>query len=155
MRSFFGLGLVAGFAVLAATTLGGASGQARSQPGGITMIKPAMEFPAIGNIDAVKQWRVGRIERIERRTGTDDVAIDIRTADEQVHRVIGPREPLAFLVRRCGWVSSSTQTFASRSDYVERMVAFDVDSNGRIIAVMSLEPFARSTSRMRRAFCGR
>lgn len=161
MRSLVGLGVVVGVVVLATAMLGNASaqttnrptGQPNRGPGGITMIRPPMEFPAIGNIDAVREWRLGRVERLERRTGSNDVLVQIRTADNQVHPVIAPREPVAFLVRQCGWLSTPTQTFASRSDYAERMVAFDVDANGRLIAIMSLEPFGRSQARMRQAFC--
>jgi hypothetical protein len=161
MRSIVGLGVVVGIAVLATALLASASAQTTSQPavqptpgpGGITMIRPPMEFPAIGNIDAVREWKLGRVERLERRAGSDDVLVEIRTADNQVHQVIAPREPVGFLVRQCGWLSTPTQTFASRSDYAERMIAFDVDANGRLIAIMSLEPFGRSSARMRQAFC--
>ena len=157
MRFSVGLGVVAGMAVLATVVLGRASAQTTTQPargpGGITMIQPPMEFPAIGNIDAVREWKLGRVDRLERRSGTDDVLVDIRTADDQVHQVIAPREPVAFLLRQCGWLSTPTQTFASQSDYVERMIAFDVDADGRLIAIMSLEPFGRNQARMRRAFC--
>lgn len=157
MRSFVGLAMVAGIALLATALLSSASAQSTSQPSrnpdGITMMRPPMEFPAIGNIDAVKQWRLGRIERLERRAGSDDVLCEIRTVDNRVHKVVVPREPIGYLARQCGWLSTPTQTFASRSDYVERMIAFDVDGNGRIIAVMSLEPFGRNQARLRRAFC--
>ena len=166
MRSYIGYGVLAFMAVAVLAMMGGTQSQpgqpaqpqppqTRPQPGpdGITMMRAPFEFPAIGNIDAVRQWRLGRIERLERRAGMDDVLVDVRTPDGRVQQVIMPLEPVGILVRRCGWLSTPTQTFASRSDYVERMIAFDVDRDGRIIALMSLEPFGRNQSRLRRAFC--
>ena len=84
-----------------------------------------------------------------------DILIDVRLASGEVTRVVGPREPLANLGRSCGWVRTETKTVAGRADYVERMIALDVDENNRIIAVMSLEPFNRDRARLRRVLGNR
>ncbi len=140
-------------AVIALTAAAAGFATAQATRPGFRMMKLPLDLPAVGNIDDVRQWRFGRIELIERR-GTDDIRIRMRLASEQVVHVVGPREPLAALGRKCGWVQTETQTVAGRADYVERMVAFDADENGRIIAVMSLEPFNRSRARLRRVFGG-
>ena len=143
-------------AVIAAAA-GFAVGQTtrRADPSGVTLINLPLKLPAVGNLEAVDRWRFGRIELIERRGDTDDILIHVRTADEQVHRIVGPRDPLVALARACRWVDNEWRTVAGRRDYVERMVAFDVDVNGRLIAAISLEPINRSRSRLKRAFGGR
>ena len=135
--------------VVTAAAAGFAIGQ--STGSGVRMMKLPLDLPAVGNVDSVKQWRLARIEQIERR-GPDDIVIRFRFADGRVERVSGPHEQLAALARACGWVRTETQTVASRADYVERMVAIDADENGRIIAAMSLEPFNRDRARLRRVF---
>ena len=86
---------------LAAAAAGFATAQA-TRPG-FRMMKLPLDLPAVGNIDDVRQWRFGRIELIERR-GTDDIRIRMRLASEQVVHVVGPREPLAALGRKCGLI---------------------------------------------------
>ncbi len=144
---------VLGFALLTAAA-GFAVGQTMpaldSSP--VTLATLPLKLPAVGNLEAVDKWRFGRVQRIERRSGSDDILIHIRTADEQVHRIVGPREPLTRLARACGWIDGDWRKVAGRRDYVERMIAFDVDDEGRLIAVISLEPFNRSRARLRRAF---
>ena len=66
-------------------------------------------------------------------------------------RVVCPRAPLVDLAWQSGWFSHDAKDRPTRRDYVERMVAIDVDANGRLIAMMSLEPVRRDTNRMRRA----
>lgn len=145
MRTSLALGIVA-----LAAAVGFAAGQTRPASDH-TMMRLPVELPAVGNIDAVQQWRLGRVQQIERWGDSDDIVIHLRTADGQVHRIIGPREPLAVLGRRCGWVDSDFRVVAGRAGYVERMVAFDVDADGRLIAAISLEPFDRDNNRLRRA----
>ncbi len=144
---------VLGFALLTAAA-GFAVGQTapRLDSSPVTLATLPLKLPAVGHLEAVDEWRFGRVQRIERRTGSDDILIHIRTADEQVHRIVGPGEPLALLARKCGWVDNDWKVVAGRRDYVERMIAFDVDDEGRLIAVISLEPFNRSRARLRRAF---
>ncbi len=141
--------ILLGIAVLAAA-VGFAAGQSRPSSGQ-TMIQLPVQLPAVGNVDAVRQWRLGRLQQIERRGGSEDIVIHLRTADGRVHRIIGPREPLATLGRRCRWIDSDFRVVAGRAGYVERMVAFDVDEDGRLIAAISLEPFDRNNNRLRRA----
>ena len=143
------ISILLGIAALAAAA-GFAAGQTRPSSGHSMMQLP-VELPAVGNTDAVKRWRLGRVQAIERRGDSDDIVIHLRTADGRVQRIIGPREPLAILGRRCGWVDADLRVVAGRAGYVERMVAFDVDANGRLIAAISLEPFNRDNNRLRRA----
>ena len=136
--------------VVAAAAAGFATAQA-TRPG-LLMMKLPLELPAVGNVDSVRQWRFGRLELIERLGATGDIRIRMRLANGQVVRVVGPSEQLAALGRACGWVRTETQTVAGRADYVERMIAFDADETGRIIAVISMEPFNRDRARLQRVF---
>ncbi len=144
--------VIAAIALIAASA-GFAAGQTTRS--GLRMMRLPLDLPAVGNIDAVRQWRLARIEQIERRGDTDDIRIRIRLADGRVDWVVGPRAELAALGRACGWVRTESQTVAGRADYVERLVALDADQTGRVIAVISMEPFDRDRSRLRRALGGR
>ncbi len=143
------ISILLGIAALAAAA-GFAAGQTRPSSGH-TMMRLPVELPAVGNINAVQRWQLGRVQQIERRGNSDDIVIHLRTAGGRVHRIIGPREQLAILGRRCGWINTDFRVVAGRAGYVERMVAFDVDANGRLIAAISLEPFNRDNNRLRRA----
>jgi len=115
----------------------------------VTRMKLPLDLPAIGNIDAVKTWRFGRIEEVI-QSGAGDVGIKIRTADGRVHQVVGPRV-LRDLAQASNWMRPETNNpRVTRADYVERMVAFDVDESGRIIAMISLEPMDRDAERLKR-----
>ncbi len=120
----------------------------------VTWMQLPLKFPAVGNIEGVRQWRFGRVETIERHGDSDDIVITLRTERGSV-RLTGPREPLRRLAATCGWVSGDMRHIAGRRDYVERMIAFDVDADGRLIAALSLEPINRSDSRLERAYRGR
>ena len=137
--------------VVVAAAAGFALGQTTQPNTGLQRMRLPLDLPAVGNIDAVRKWRIARIESIERSTG-DDIRIQIRLANGQVERVVGPRQQLAALGRACGWVRDPNQTVAGRADYVERLIALDVDQTGRIIAVISMEPFNRNRRRLERAF---
>ncbi len=121
------------------------------QPTGpVKLVDLPLKLPAVGNLDAVRQWRFGRLQQVETSAGPD-IVLRIRTADNTVLRISGPRAELAELAWQSNWVSTPSKSKPGRSDYVERMIAFDVDANGRLIAMMSLEPVRRDRSRMRRA----
>ena len=114
------------------------------------MMKLPLELPAIGNIEAVKTWRFGRIESVVQTGGSDDVKINIRIEDGRVLETIGPRV-LGDLARASTWVVPDTgNTQLVRADYVERRVAFDVDADNRIIAMISMEPMDRDRRRLAR-----
>ena len=58
---------------------------------------------------------------------------------------------LGDLARASNWVVPETgNTQLVRADYVERMVAFDVDADNRIIAMISMEPMDRDRRRLAR-----
>ncbi|MHC4908285.1 MAG: hypothetical protein ACYTF9_01005 [Planctomycetota bacterium] len=120
----------------------------------VELVQLPLKFPAVGNIAGVKQWRFGRLQDVEVTSGTDDIVLRIRINDGSVARIIAPRRPLVELARQCGWMRFDSKTIPTRPDYVERMIAFDVDSNGRLIAMMSLDPVPRDTKRLRRALGG-
>jgi hypothetical protein len=116
----------------------------------VVRIKLPLELPAIGNLAAVKIWRFGRIESVVQTGGSDDVKINIRVEDSRVLEVVGPRV-LGDLARASNWTSTDpSNSEVMRADYVERMVAFDVDDNKRIIAMISLEPMDRDRRRLQR-----
>jgi hypothetical protein len=126
--------------------------QATTRPAAtdVRMVKLPRELPAIGNIDAVRQWRFGRIESVTQTGGSDDVKINIRVESGDVLETIGPRV-LGDLARASNWTVPETgNTQLVRADYVERMVAFDVDASGRIIAMLSMEPLDRDRQRLAR-----
>lgn len=116
----------------------------------IEMLLP-LKLPAVGNIEAVHQWRFGRFQQAEMLATSSDVILLLRTGDGIVHRVIGPGPQLTRLARRSNWMKYTEKSFPTDSDYAERMIAFDVDSNGRLIAMMSLEPVPRDRNRLSRA----
>ena len=116
----------------------------------VRMMKLPLELPVIGNVQAIKNWRFGRIESVTQTVGSDDVKIDIRVEDGHVLETTGPRV-LGDLARASNWTVPDTgNTQLVRADYVERMVAFDVDGSGRIIAMISMEPMDRDRRRLAR-----
>jgi hypothetical protein len=133
---------------LAATAF--SSARAFQQQGPVKYIEPPLKLPAVGNLDAVKQWRMGRLQEVLQVAGPD-INLRIRIADGSVLQVVGPGAELAELAWQSNWITTATKTSPGRSDYVERMIAFDVDANNRIIAMMSLETVARDRRRLRRA----
>jgi hypothetical protein len=135
-------------AVVAAAGL--SSAVASRQPSPVTLVELPLKLPAVGNLPAVKQWRFGRLEQVEQFSGQPDIILSIRTMDDAVLRIAAPAAPLVELARRSNWVDPG-KARPGRSDYVERMIAFDVDAQSRLIAMMSLEPMGRSDSRLRRA----
>ncbi len=126
---------------------------AAGQSSPVTLVQLPLKLPAVGNLDAVRQWHFGRIQSTELVGDNPDVRIDIRTLNGSVIRVVGPRRELAELARRTNWLSPS-KARPTRQDYVERMIAFDVDSQQRLIAMMSLEPMDRNKNRLKRALAG-
>ncbi len=126
---------------------------AAGQSSPVTLVQLPRKLPAVGNLDAVRQWRFGRIQSTELAGDHPDVRIEIRTLNGSVIRVVGPRRELVELARRTNWLSRS-KSRPTRQDYVERMIAFDVDSQQRLIAMMSLEPMDRDKNRLRRALGG-
>ena len=118
------------------------------------LIELPLKFPAVGNIDAVKTWRFGRIQQATRAGNNPDISIDIRLANNSVITVIGPAAQLRELARQSEWFDPVKQRPGS-GDYVERQIAFGVDAQGRIIALASLEPSRRDHNRLRRALGGR
>ena len=151
----FALALVA--AGVATLITAAARGQAfpfggPSDPAGspILWIDPGFDFPAVGNVDLVREWRLGRIDRAEIRSGDPDATIRIRDAYGRNWDIVGPRGPLQELARASNWMDPDKQ-FPGSADYVERMVAFDVDESGRLIAMVSLETVHRHRANLRRA----
>jgi len=142
--------------ILVAVVVGGVLGPIAAQPGapvpsqgGIVRIELPLKFPAVGNVSAVKQWKFGRLQEVEQTAGTDIVLI-IRTEQGPV-RVTGPGQALSELAFRSNWVRTPSRSFPGRSDFAERMIAFDYDPQMRLIALASLEPLARDRNRLRRA----
>lgn len=115
----------------------------------IVWMQIPLKFPVVGNIDAVKQWKFGRLQEVDQIAG-NDIILGIRTNQGYI-RVIGPGRQLSDLVFKSNWVRTPTRTFPGRSDYAERMIAFDYDANHRLIALASLEPLPRDRNRLRRA----
>jgi len=144
--------VLAALASLAAVTLGLAPRpmQAPPPPGAVAWIEKTFRLPAIGNIDAVKAWKYGRIERMS-RMGDRDAILEIRDAQGATRRVLCPHGPFVELARVSNWFTSG-QAQPSARDFVERMVAFDFDENDRIIALASLEPLPRNARRIADAF---
>ena len=116
----------------------------------VRMMKLPLDLPSIGNVSAVKQWRFGRIESVVQTGASDDVKINIRIQSGEVLQTVGPRV-LGDLARASNWTVPETgNTHLVRADYVERMIAFDVDDSGRIIAMISMEPMDRDRQRLAR-----
>jgi hypothetical protein len=139
--------------IVAAVVVGGVLGLSAaqtSQPAGAVVgVELPLKFPAVGNIDAVKQWKFGRLQDVEQTAGTD-IILGIRT-DQGLIKVVGPGPQLSELAFRSNWVRTPTRSFPGRSDFAERMIAFDYDPQNRIIALASLEPIFRDRNRLRRA----
>lgn len=142
--------------ILAAVVVGGVLGPIAAQPttpgqsqGGIVRIELPLKFPAVGNVSAVKQWKFGRLQDVEQTAGTD-IILKIRT-NQGLVRVTGPGPALSELAFRSNWVRTPTRSFPGRSDFAERMIAFDYDPQLRLIAMASLEPLPRDRNRLRRA----
>ena len=142
--------------LLAAVVVGGVLGPIAAQPttpgqsqGGIVRIELPLKFPAVGNVSAVKQWKFGRLQDVEQTAGTD-IILKIRT-NQGLVRVTGPGPALSELAFRSNWVRTPTRSFPGRSDFAERMIAFDYDPQLRLIAMASLEPLPRDRNRLRRA----
>jgi hypothetical protein len=70
--------------------------------------------------------------------------------DGTIVRMAGPGPQLAELARQSDWIRFGKAT-PTRTEYVERMIAFDMDANQRLIAMISLEPIFRDRNRLRRA----
>lgn len=137
---------------LAAVSLVPAAAQSRPDDQ-VQLRKLTFEFPAVGNFEAVRRWQLGRLQAIEQTAGPD-LIFRIRTADERVLRIVGPAAPFADLAWQSNWLESSAKSQPGRSDYAERMIAFDVDRDGRLIAMASLEPVRRDRSRLLQALGG-
>jgi hypothetical protein len=145
-RTFYGVVLLS----LASAALGALAAHQATQPETVHRTTLPLQFPVVGNVDAVKQWRFGRLERVDDIAGEPNVMLFIRIADGTVLQMRGPSAPLDDLARQSDWLTSPGRQSPGRTDYVERMVAFDVDANGVLIAAASLEPINRNRSRLRR-----
>jgi hypothetical protein len=122
-----------------------------TRPGSpVTLIDLPLKLPAVGNLGAVRQWRFGRLQSVEQRGASGDLVLSIRTGDGAVLRMAGPAPQLAELAQLSEWIRFGKPT-PSRSEYVERMIAFDMDEQQRLIAMISLEPIFRDPNRLRRA----
>ena len=124
-------------------------------PGAVQLVDMPLKIPAVGNLAAVKTWRYGRLESVEQRSGEDDLLLNIRVADETVLRVVAPRQPLRHLAWKSDWIKHKDADTVPRKAYVERMIVFDVDETGRLIAMASMETINRNERRMARAFGSR
>lgn len=110
-----------------------------------------LKLPAVGNIEAVQQWRFAHIQEVQMIAGSSDVILRLRTGDGVVHRIIGPGPQLSDLARQSNWVRFDTKSFPTARDIDERLIAFDADGSGRLIAMISMEPINRDPNRLRRA----
>lgn len=121
-------------------------------PQAIRGVRLDLEFPAVGNVDAVRQWRFARVDRVDTLGANDpDIQLHLRLADGTVVSLRAPGAPLDQLARQSNWLTSPDRQTPGRADYIERMVAFDADADGRLIAIASLEPTARNRNRLRQA----
>ena len=127
-----------------------AAQQSQQQQGAVTWMELPLKFPVVGNIEAVRQWRFGRIQEVQDTAGTD-LNIRIRVDNGNVVNVVGPGPELADLAWQSDWVRNRSRQFPGRQDWAERMIAFDVDGTGRLIAMASLEPINRDRNRLRQA----
>ena len=122
-----------------------------SRPGSpVTLVDLPLKLPAVGNLDAVRRWRFGRLQSVERVGAGGDIVLNIRKKDGTVVSMGGPGPQLAELARQSDWIRFGNAT-PTRVEYVERMIAFDMDANQRLIAMISLEPVFRDRNRLRRA----
>ncbi|MHC4947299.1 MAG: hypothetical protein ACYTG1_03430 [Planctomycetota bacterium] len=129
---------------------GWAMAQATRPATDVRMVDLPFQLPAIGNLDAVEQWVPGRIQSVEQIGDAPDVILELRTIDGGVHRVVAPRA-LVELAAASRWFDPGVKSRPGRADFAERMVAFDVDQDRRLIAMISLEPMDRDRRRLRRA----
>jgi hypothetical protein len=137
-----------------AFTAGICAGQASRPQSPVSLVDLPLKLPAVGNLGAVRQWRFGRLQSVERIGAQGDVVLNIRTKDGTVLRMAGPGPELVELARDSQWIQFGKAT-PSRTEYVERMIAFDVDQDQRLIAMISLEPVFRDRNRLRRALGNR
>lgn len=120
-------------------------------PAAIRGVRLDLEFPAVGNVDAVRQWRFARVDRVVSIGNDPDIELQLRLGDGTVVSMRAPAAPLDELARASNWLASPDRQTPGRADYIERMVAFDVDNEGRLIAIASLETVPRNRSRLRQA----
>ncbi len=133
----------------------GISAGQTSRPGSpVTLVDLPLKLPAVGNLGAVRQWRFGRLQGVEQIGGQGDLILSLRTKDGTVLRMAAPGPALVELARDSDWIRFGKAT-PSRTEYVERMIAFDVDQQQRLIAMISLEPVFRDRNRLRRAMGNR
>ncbi|MHC4080588.1 MAG: hypothetical protein ACYS15_08770 [Planctomycetota bacterium] len=133
----------------------GISAGQTSRPGSpVTLVDLPLKLPAVGNLGAVRQWRFGRLQSVEQIGGQGDLVLSIRTKDGTVLRMGAPGPALLELARDSEWIRFGRAT-PGRTEYVERMIAFDVDANQRLIAIISMEPVFRDRNRLRRALGNR
>jgi hypothetical protein len=130
------------------------AGQTSRPSSPVQLVDLPLKLPAVGNLGAVRQWRYGRLQSVERIGGQGDLVVSIRTKDGTVLRMAGPGPALVELARDSEWIRFGKAT-PSRTEYVERMIAFDMDANQRLIAMISLEPVFRDRNRLRRALGSR
>lgn len=115
-----------------------------------TWLEFSFRLPAIGNVDLVTSWEYGRIARVE-QSRADELILELRSAAGDTVKAVCPYDPFMELARVSQWLRGSGQTLGARV-YVERMVAYDVDDTGRIVALVSLEPIPRDGRSIARAF---
>ncbi len=121
-----------------------------NQEGPVKWVDITATLPAVGNIEAVEKWHYGRLENLT-RLGTGDVMLEIRNKEGNTARVICPFDPFVTLAQVSLWYEGPKQ-LPGRRDYIERMVAFSADADGRVIGLVSLEPLPRNGRRIARAF---
>jgi hypothetical protein len=141
--------------VVASTAIGmvqNAPPERTPDPTQVVQMQLTLDLPAVGNIDGVKRWRFGRLQDVQSIVEGGDVTLVIRTPGGEVLRVPGPAAPLDALARASKWVGNDARSRPTQTDFAERMIAFDVDASGRLIAMMSLEPMERSRRRLERVF---
>ena len=147
MKAYLVLGMAA---LLGAGGLAIGMAQTRRSDDTVTMVQLPLKLPAVGNLSAVRQWQFGRLTGVEQKAGSPDILLRIRTADGGERQIIGPSQPLVELARRSNWFNPVKNT-PGRADYIERMIAFAVDDEQRLIAMISLEPIRRNRNRLRRS----
>lgn len=148
MRSAL-LSIAGALALAAAMWLGSAVTAQESSP--VVDVLLPLKLPAVGNLAAVREWKFGRLQEAQMIAGSPDVILRLRSEDGAVHRMIGPAAQLGEMARKSNWMRYDVKSFPTMRDYAERMVAYDVDDNDRLIAMMSLEPIYRDVNRLLRA----
>jgi hypothetical protein len=151
----FGVAAIVTMTLVAASQTTKPDDPPRESPETVSRINLPLKVPAVGNLDAVKTWRFGRIESVDRTVNQTDIVLKVRLENDEVLTITAPGPPLAELAVASDWVRfSDSKTMVGRKDYVERMIAFDVDESGRLIAIASLETINRNERRLLRAFGG-